>query len=305
MPGDVLGVWPENDPVELAAFLQLTGVQELDDTYDITRLTPALVKICAARNAKLAAKLAQEQDFLWGRQLIDLLREFPIQAEHDEWLSVLKPLAPRLYSISSSLSAHPGEVHLTMNVLRYEFAGRERGGLCSRFLADRAEVARVFIQRSAHFRLPEDDSTPIIMIGPGTGVAPFRAFLQERRARGACGKSWLFFGEQHEATDFYYRDELEALQRDGYLHRLDTAFSRDQAEKIYVQDRMRAAGAELWAWLQQGAHVYVCGDAARMAKDVDASLRAIVAAQGDVSDDEAALFVEGLAKAKRYVRDVY
>jgi len=218
------------------------------------------------------------------------------------WLALLRPLQPRLYSISSSPKAHPGQVHLTVSTVRYG----ERKGVCSAFLADRAtnvEVA-IFAQPSKHFRLPDDDGTPIVMIGPGTGIAPFRAFLEERQARAAPGRNWLFFGEQHEAHDFYYREQLLAWEAQGHV-RLSTAFSRDQPEKIYVQQRLLEQGAELWRWLQDGAHVYVCGDAQRMARDVDAALRQVVAQHGGLDETAAAAYVEGLGRDKRYRRDVY
>jgi sulfite reductase (NADPH) flavoprotein alpha-component len=220
---------------------------------------------------------------------------------------VLKRLQPRLYSIASSPKVDPLQVHLTVSTVRYRSGSKVRGGVCSTFLADRAAGVEVpiFLQKSAHFRPAANPDTPMIMVGPGTGIAPFRAFLQERRAVCAKGRNWLFFGEQHAATDFYYRDELESLQKDGYLHRLDTAFSRDQAEKIYVQHRMLEHSAELWAWLEDGAHFYVCGDAARMAKDVDATLRRIVEHEGRMSAEQAAAYVGRMVQDKRYVRDVY
>jgi sulfite reductase (NADPH) flavoprotein alpha-component len=292
----------------LTIMARLTGLDESAlAARDITRLTPLILEFCAARAPAMAAVLhAQDetvrQDWLWGRQLGDLLAEYTVTATAEDWRAVLRPLAPRLYSISSSLAANPEEVHLTVNIVRYGSAGRESGGVCSRFLADRAEAANVFIQPSAHFHLPADDATPVIMIGPGTGVAPFRAFLQERRARGAAGRNWLVFGEQHAGCDFYYRDELERFAREGYLHRLSTAFSRDQKSKIYVQDRLREDGPNIWAWLQEGAHVYVCGDAVRMAKDVDAALRDVMRTVGGVDADA---YVDAMTAQKRYLRDVY
>lgn len=220
----------------------------------------------------------------------------------------LRRLQPRLYSISSSPLAHPSEVRLTVSVVRYtNDLGRNRKGVCSTYLADCADdgPVQVFVQRSPHFRPPADPATPMIMVGPGTGVAPFIGFLEDRRARGHTGPNWLFFGEQRQATDFYYRQELEAYQASGHLDRLDLAFSRDQRNKIYVQDRMREHGPRLWQWLQNGAHFYVCGDAARMAKDVDQALAGIVATHGGMENDEAAAYVRRLAADKRYVRDVY
>jgi sulfite reductase (NADPH) flavoprotein alpha-component len=201
-------------------------------------------------------------------------------------VAMLPKLAPRVYSIASSAKAHPGEVHLTVAAVRYQSHGRARLGIGSTFLADRAAAAPfgVYVQRAHRFRLPKDGAASIIMVGPGTGIAPFRAFLEERRASGARGKSWLFFGDRRAATDYLYRDELDAFRADGTLTRLDTAFSRNQKDKIYVQHRMQESAAELWRWLKDGAHFYVCGDATHMAKDVDRALKSIVARQGRMSD---------------------
>lgn len=247
-------------------------------------------------------------DFCWGRELIDLVLEYPADfADGEEFVSVLKRLQPRLYSIASSPNAHPGEVHLTVAVVRYESHGRTRGGVCSTFLADRTAGIQpgVYVHSNKAFRLPENKDLPVIMVGPGTGVAPFRAFLEERKASGAKGKNWLFFGNPNKTTDFLYQDEMEALQEEGVLQRFDLAFSRDQKEKIYVQDRMLEAGAELWAWLQEGAYFYVCGDASRMAKDVDAALHRIVREHGGLDEAESEQYVSQLKKEKRYARDVY
>ncbi|EIC29034.1 sulfite reductase subunit alpha [Methylomicrobium album] len=328
--GDALGVWPGNCPdlaAEMLAALQLSPVEPvvvdgealplgeaLLRHYEIARITPDLLRFVAERSGSGAlAELLKEEnktrlkEWLWGRQIVDVLHEFPNRAAAGEWLGVLKRLQPRLYSIASSPKVDPLQVHLTVAAVRYASGGKARGGVCSTFLADRAAGAEVpiFLQKSAHFRPPKHSETPMIMVGPGTGVAPFRAFLQERRAVCAKGKNWLIFGEQHAATDFYYRDELTGMQKDGYLHRLDTAFSRDQAEKIYVQHRMLEHGAELWAWLEDGAHFYVCGDAARMAKDVDAALRQIVQEHGAMSAEHAAAYVGRMGQDKRYLRDVY
>jgi sulfite reductase (NADPH) flavoprotein alpha-component len=239
---------------------------------------------------------------------VDVLAEYPVRASAQEWADVLKRLQPRLYSISSSPLAHPHEVRLTVSVVRYESRrGAARKGVASTHLAD-ADAGRsvpVFVQRTPSFRPPADPTTPMVMVGPGTGVAPFLGFLEERRARGATAPNWLFFGEQRRATDFYYEDELDQLYRHGTLTRLDTAFSRDQRAKVYVQDRMREHGARLWSWLQDGAHFYVCGDATRMAKDVDRALRDIAVAHGGLDEDAAELYVKQLAADKRYGRDVY
>jgi sulfite reductase (NADPH) flavoprotein alpha-component len=225
-----------------------------------------------------------------------------------EFVALLKKIAPRLYSISSSLKAHPDEVHLTVAAVRYDTHGRSRKGVASTFLADRVGEAGsvpVFIQPSHGFKPPAGGDTPMIMVGPGTGIAPFRAFLEERLATGAKGRNWLFFGDQKRATDFLYRDQLEGWLKNGHLTRLDLAFSRDQAEKIYVQSRMLEAAAELWSWLEAGAHFYVCGDASRMAKDVDAALHSVIEKAGGKSADEAKAYVDRLKSGKRYQRDVY
>ncbi len=223
-------------------------------------------------------------------------------------MALLKKLQPRLYSISSSPKAHPGQVHLTVGGVRYESLGRQRQGVCSTFLAERVppgETVPIFVHHNKNFRPPPNRDTAMIMVGPGTGIAPFRAFLEERRALGAKGKHWLFFGDQHAATDFLYRDHLEQMARDGFLTRLDTAFSRDQAEKLYVQHRMIEHASELFAWLEEGAHFYVCGDASRMAKDVDRALRQIIQTATGRTLEQTAEYISTLQTQKRYQRDVY
>jgi sulfite reductase (NADPH) flavoprotein alpha-component len=329
--GDALGVWPSNCPELVDELIGLSGLaadtrvavsgvgemrlaDALGQHFEIARPSPEALAFIAERrpDGALGALLADDRraelkQWLWGQQLADVLHEFPIPLSAPELLGMLKRLQPRLYSIASSPKAHEGEVHLTVAAVRYNNGRRQRKGVSSTFLADRAGEASVplFVQKSAHFRPPRDGDAPMIMVGPGTGVAPFRGFLHERLARGDTGRNWLFFGEQHAATDFYYRDELETMRTKGLLTRLDLAFSRDQAEKVYVQDRMREQGAQLWAWLEDGAHFYVCGDATRMAKDVDAALKAAVATHGGMSDDNAQEYVNRLAREKRYVRDVY
>lgn len=330
--GDALGVWPTNCPALVDELLTLTrlkadapvtlaGVGELRLAdalarhLDITRPHPDALALVASRSRSgdaLARLLGDDRkadlkNWLWGQQIADVLHEFPLELSAAELVGMLKRLQPRLYSIASSPNAHRGEIHLTVSAVRYSNGRRQRKGVASTFLADRAADAGVpvFVQKSAHFRPPASGDTPIVMVGPGTGIAPFRGFLHERRARGANGRNWLFFGEQHADTDFYYRDELARMRTDGLLTRLDLAFSRDQKEKIYVQDRMIEQGAALWAWLEEGAHFYVCGDASRMAKDVDAALKAIVARHGGMTDEQAADYVARLAKDKRYARDVY
>ncbi|XUL91657.1 molybdopterin-dependent oxidoreductase [Streptomyces galilaeus] len=331
--GDALGVRPVNSPslvdewlaatgADAGAAVELEGVGELPFAealhrqLDITRITPDLLRFVAerARDDRELRRLLRPDNkdrlaqWSWGRQAVDVLAEYPVKAGAEEWAGVLKKLQPRLYSISSSPLVDPHSVSLTVSVVRYEnLNGRPRGGVCSPFLAD-AEAGTevpVFVQRSPHFRPPADAGTPMVMVGPGTGVAPFVGFLQERRALGHAAPNWLLFGEQHRATDFYYEEELTELLDEGTLARLDTAFSRDQRAKVYVQDRMREHGPELWHWLQEGAHFYVCGDASRMAKDVDRALRDIAVAHGGLDEAEAASYVKQLAAAKRYVRDVY
>lgn len=326
--GDALGVWPTNCPelvgemlraLKLSASTMVTvkdqGTLALSEAllhhYEIARITPDLLKFVQKRSASPALALLMEDEqrlknWLWGKQMIDLLLAFPIRVEANDWLAVLKRLQPRLYSISSSPKIYPNQVHLTVSTVRYG-DNLSRGGVCSTFMADRAgEIdVPIFVQRSAHFRPPKNPDVPLIMVGPGTGIAPFIAFLQERQATAAKGKNWLFFGEQHASSDFYYREQLEAMQTAGVLTRLDTAFSRDQSEKIYVQHRMLEHGAALWQWLQQGAHFCVCGDASRMAKDVDSALKTIIQTHGKLSAEAAAEYVSKMAQEKRYVRDVY
>ncbi|MGW1226444.1 diflavin oxidoreductase, partial [Streptomyces sp. NPDC002530] len=330
--GDALGIHPVNDPALVTEWLAVTGLDPADPVevpdagplplaealrghLDITRLTPALLGFVAERTGDRELRTLLRPDnkgelarWSWGRQAVDVLTEHPVRATPEEWAGVLKKLRPRLYSIASSPLTDPHEVALTVSVVRYEnLKGHPRAGVCSAFLADAAEntPVPVFVQRSAHFRPPADPDTPMIMVGPGTGVAPFIGFLEERRARGHRAPNWLFFGEQHRASDFYYERELHRALADGGLARLDTAFSRDQRAKVYVQDRMRERGPQIWSWLRDGAHFYVCGDASRMAKDVDRALRDIAVTHGGLDEDAAAVYVKQLAADKRYVRDVY
>lgn len=284
----------------------------LRERYAIGKLTSPVLRAFAERTARpdLLALLdpGRHDDlaaFLHGRELIDLLLLVPHAFDApQELLAVLPHLAPRLYSIASSPQAHPDQIHLTVSAVRYEAHGRARHGVCSTFLAEAGLGTRMlaYVQENRRFRLPEDPSRPVIMIGPGTGIAPFRAFLEHRRATGARGRTWLFFGDRSAETDFLYRDELRAFQADGVLTRLETAFSRDQAEKVYVQHRMREHARELWSWLEDGAHVYVCGDATHMAKDVDAALAAVVSGHGN-RDGET--YLQALRKDHRYQRDIY
>ncbi|MEM9700183.1 MAG: sulfite reductase subunit alpha, partial [Pseudomonadota bacterium] len=247
--------------------------------------------------------------FLWGKDVLDLLNLNPeLRFDAAEFLSWCKPLQHRAYSISSSPKAHAGQVHLTVAAVRWMYENRPHRGVCSTFLADHAPEgaqAGIFMSPNKSFRVPEDDQVPMIMVGPGTGIAPFRAFLEERRERGATGANWLFFGDQHRASDFIYEDEISAFSHSGLLTRLDLAFSRDQSEKVYVQHRMAENGKDLFAQLEEGGHFYVCGDATRMAKDVDAALHQLVETQGSMTPEAATEYVNRLKRDKRYVRDVY
>ncbi|MHA3769957.1 assimilatory sulfite reductase (NADPH) flavoprotein subunit [Verrucomicrobiota bacterium sgz303538] len=329
--GDALGVVPANCPAlvnELLAVLGFDGEEAVKvpnggvtalrvallSHYDITKPSTELLKAVADRTSDDTFRALLDpsnreglKKWLWGREVLDALALVPGAFSPEELVSLLKKLQPRLYSISSSPKAHPGEVHLTVGAVRYDAHGRARKGVCSTFLADRCNEASVpvFVQVSHGFRVPADMNRPVIMVGPGTGIAPFRAFLEERRATGAKGKNWLFFGDQRRATDFLYKEELEAMHAGGHLNRLDLAFSRDQAEKIYVQNRMLEASGELWAWLEEGAHFYVCGDASRMAKDVDTALHQVIETAGGLTKEAAAEYVQKLKTEKRYQRDVY
>jgi sulfite reductase (NADPH) flavoprotein alpha-component len=290
--GDALGVVPSNCPDFVREILDAAGLDGEE-------------AVKAPDGNEMALRLALLQKFDLKPFLADLPEK---AASAAEFVAPLRKLQPRLYSISSSPKAHPGEVHLTLAVLRYELNGRVRKGVCSTFFADRVgpdTKVPVFVHRSPSFKLPTDGSKPIIMVGPGTGVAPFRAFLEERRAVAATGRNWLFFGNQKAACDFLYREELEAMKKDRFLTRLDTAFSRDQAQKIYVQDRMIQNASELWSWLQEGGYFYVCGDAKRMAKDVDTALHKIAESAGSLSAEQAVDYVKQLKSEKRYLRDVY
>ena len=333
--GDSLGVCPENCPDTVQWILEAldaSGAEKVSApdgslvtlgdallrhytvTQPSTELLELLAEVATDAGERAALKgLAEDADgagLLPGEEVLDLLTHFrSARPELERFTSALTPLRPRLYSISSSPAAHPGEVHLTVGLVRFvNSRGRQCRGVASTFLGERVrpgQKVRVFVQPSHGFAPPAGGDTPIIMVGPGTGVAPFRAFLHERRATGAKGRNWLLFGDQRRACDFVYEDELLGMHREGLLTRLDTAFSRDQAHKVYVQQRMAENAAELWAWLKDGAHFYVCGDAKRMAADVDAALRDAVARQGGMSPEAAKAFVADLAKSKRYQRDVY
>ncbi len=336
--GDSLGVFPTNSTPAVEALLKaakLSGQESVlipKDTAPITlrealtrRLalngpTYKFVQLLESRatnpteKAALAARIAEadpeaKKAWLADREFVDLLEENPsAPVTAQELAENLRRLMPRLYSISSSPARFPQEIHLTVAVVRYETNGRKREGVCSTYLSDRARLEQpdlpVFVANS-HFGLPEDDNVPVIMVGPGTGVAPFRSFVMDRATRGSKGKSWLFFGDQRRASDFLYENEWAEWQASGALTKLSLAFSRDQAQKVYVQDRMREEAGELWKWLQAGAYFYVCGDAKRMAKDVDVALHEIIAQQGGMTPEAAVDFVKQLKKDNRYQRDVY
>jgi sulfite reductase (NADPH) flavoprotein alpha-component len=338
--GDSLGVFATNRTEDVDEIIRLLGAtgdepvspqalklpaplplrEVLSSRLALAGPTRKIVETLAGRATALADKsqltglLAPESKevlaaFLDEREFVDLLAEFPsAKLTPQEFVDHQRKLMPRLYSIASSPRQHPTEIHLTVAVVRYRTNGRERAGVCSTFLADRARVGStptpVFVSHS-HFGPPEDGAKDCIMVGPGTGIAPFRAFLQDRAASGATGRNWIFFGDQKKATDFLYEEEWQAYLAEGKLTRLDTAFSRDQLAKIYVQDRMRENAGEIWRWLQGGGYFFVCGDAKRMAKDVDLALHDIIAAEGKLPPAAAADFVKQLKKDKRYQRDVY
>ncbi|MDB9741940.1 flavodoxin domain-containing protein [Akkermansiaceae bacterium] len=319
--GDALGIYPVNDPALVDAFDALIDFDFTDDfkelllkEYEIKNLTIPVLKSWAEKTGsgelqKIAEDKKATASFLWGRDIIDMQRDYPIAfTDESDFLSVLKKVAPRLYSISSSPKAHPDEVHLTVGYVEYESNGEIKKGICSSYLADRCDdqnPPRVFMHSNKAFRPPVDPKAPMIMVGPGTGIAPFRAFLEERAATKAEGDNWLFFGNPHVATDFLYQDELKQFQSDGYLSKLSTAFSRDQEKKIYVQDKIIEHGEELYAWLENDGHFYVCGDASRMAKDVETALHKIIEDHGKMTPEEAIAYVNKMKTDKRYARDVY
>jgi sulfite reductase (NADPH) flavoprotein alpha-component len=338
--GDSLGVFPSNRASEVDELLQRLGAtgaepvspaslrlaapvslrSVLTDKLALAKPTRKFVEALAAKatnpdeQARLTGLLAPESKdmltaFLEQREFVDLLAEYPsAKLTPQEFVDHLRKLMPRLYSIASSGRVYPSDVHLTVAIVRYETNHRKRVGVCSTFLSDRVHIGTtpvpVFVSDS-HFGPPEDPAKDCIMVGPGTGIAPFRAFLQDRIATGATGRNWLFFGDQKRGTDFLYEEEWMEMLAKKQLTRLDTAFSRDQLLKVYVQDRMRENARELWNWLQGGAHFYVCGDAKRMAKDVDTALHQIIVDQGGMSVDQAAEYVKQMKKDKRYQRDVY
>ncbi|MFE4522223.1 assimilatory sulfite reductase (NADPH) flavoprotein subunit [Cytobacillus firmus] len=329
-PGDSLGVYPENDPELVDLLLTEMNwdpeetVRVKDETvslkealtahFEITVLTKPLVEKAAKFSGndelhQLVSNSTQLKAYIDGRDLIDLVRDFkPWNSTAQEFISILRKMPARLYSISSSFEANPDEVHLTIGAVRYDAHGRERKGVCSILCAERlqpGDTLPVFIQHNENFKLPENPDTPIIMVGPGTGIAPFRSFMQEREESGAEGKSWLFFGDQHFVTDFLYQTEWHKWLKDGVLSKMDVAFSRDGDEKVYVQHRMQENSRELFQWLEEGAAVYICGDEKNMAHDVHNTLIDIIEKEGGMSREQAAEYLADMQKNKRYQRDVY
>ena len=329
-PGDSLGVLPVNCPEVVNDLLLATGFsgsEQVQIGEDSFILKDALLhkfactvvsKIQIKKFNEIAQMSALEEllkienkqaliDYMWGRELIDLFKEYPQQGlSVQDFITLLRPMPPRLYSIASSLSAHSDEVHLTVAVVRYDSFGRKRKGVCSSYLAERVgETIPSYFHPNKNFKLPQNQEAPVIMVGPGTGIAPFRAFIEERQTTGAPGKNWLFFGDRSQKTDYLYGNEWETYRKDGILNELDLAWSRDQSEKVYVQHKMLEKGAELWKWFQDGAVFYVCGDASRMAKDVDQALRTIAQQHGSMNEEEATIWIKALQKEKRYLKDVY
>jgi len=326
--GDALGIWFKNDPILVDAILDqldLDGAQTvtvanetdslrdaLINRFELTQSYPSFIQAYAdISGSKKLAKLLDDKtalrNYCYGRQILDVIDEKKAKLTAEQLLSGLRKLTPRLYSIASSPNEAEGEVHLTVAVVDYQQSGEQRIGGASGFLQRLEEGAEVevFVEHNDNFRLPANDDTPVIMIGPGTGIAPFRAFVQERDVREASGNNWLFFGNQHFTDDFLYQTEWQDYLKSGLLTKMDVAFSRDQAEKVYVQDRLRENAVELYRWLEQGAHVYICGDGDRMAKDVNEALIEIVAQQGKLARSEAEEYVAELRRNKRYQRDVY
>ncbi|WP_263368610.1 diflavin oxidoreductase [Edaphobacter bradus] len=333
-PGDAVGIIPENRPEAVADVLKALGYrgdERVLDHYKVeisleealrTRLgIGKLARGSVGQYAKLVPELdglkvlvgpenkARAEEYCWGREFVDLATDFPgVITEPQQLFNVLQRLTPRMYSIASSQKQHPDSVHTTVRVIRYDSHGRSRQGVASGHIGDRAGEGMkipIFLHSNANFRLPEDTTAPVIMIGPGTGIAPFRAFLEERQATGQTGDNWLFFGEQREKMDFLYKDQLLGMVKEGVLKRLDTAFSRDQACKVYVQDRMQENAKELFEWLERGAYFYVCGDATRMAKDVETALLDVIARGSNGTLEHAAEYLAAMKKQKRYQRDVY
>ncbi|WP_127959598.1 NADPH-dependent assimilatory sulfite reductase flavoprotein subunit [Serratia microhaemolytica] len=328
-PGDALGVWFENDPHLIDELLQLVGLsgdeqielsgnsfvlrQALSCQLELTQNTVPIVEKYAALSQhptllNLLADKHQLQRYAAQTPIVDMVYQQPMKLTAQQLVGLLRPLTPRLYSIASSQAENEHEVHITVGVVRYQIDGRQRSGAASGFLADRlheGEMLRIFIEHNDHFRLPVNPQSPVIMIAAGTGIAPFRAFMQQREAEGAGGKNWLLFGNPHFSEDFLYQVEWQRYVKQGLLTHIDLAWSRDQPHKVYVQDKLQQQGARLWQWLQQGAHIYVCGDAKQMAKQIETTLLALIAQYGGMSQELAEEFLNELRVARRYQRDVY
>ncbi|MGG0174866.1 sulfite reductase subunit alpha [Gottfriedia acidiceleris] len=334
VPGAALGVIPSNDPELVTALINemkwdeeavvtvgkqgetLTLKEALTSYCEITLLTKKILQQAAVftenedlKNLVLVENATQLKEYCYGRDLLDMLRDFgPWSASAQEIVSLLRKMTPRLYSIASSIAANPDEVHLTIGAVRYTTHGRERKGVCSVLCSERikeGDTLPVFVQVNKHFYLPESGDKDIIMVGPGTGIAPFRSFIQERAVNKVTGRSWLFFGDQHEASDFLYKSELEKYQQDGVLTKIDTAFSRDTDQKVYVQHKMLENSKEMYEWIEKGAYFYVCGDKEYMAKDVNEALITILEKEGAMERDAAEAHLKDMQKQGRYQRDVY
>lgn len=333
-PGDALGIVPANDPELVNALIEEMNwdaeeaiiINKQGDTLPLKEALTAQFEITALSRKLLQQaveltdsdelkKLVSEEnadqlkEYIYGRDLLDMLRDFgPWKATAQEIIAILRKLMPRLYSIASSIAAHPNEVHLTIGAVRYTAHGRDRNGVCSVLVAERlpeGATLPVFVQPNKHFHLPEALDTDVIMVGPGTGIAPFRSFIEERAVNGTSGRTWLFFGDQHAASDFLYKDELEKYQENGVVTKLTTAFSRDTEIKVYVQNKMLENSKELFEWLENGASFYVCGDKSRMAKDVHEALITVIEQEGAMSREAAEAYLNDMQKQHRYQRDVY
>jgi sulfite reductase (NADPH) flavoprotein alpha-component len=334
VPGDALGVVPQNDPELVAALLEemkwdpelavtinkqgetFQLKEALTNYFEITLLSKKILQQAVEltdneelQKLVLVENADQLKEYCYGRDLLDMLRDFgPWKATAQDIVSFLRKLTPRLYSIASSITAHPGEVHLTIGAVRYTAHGRDRKGVCSVLVAERlqeGDTVPVFVQPNKHFHLPESQDKDIIMVGPGTGIAPFRSFIEERAVTKATGRTWLFFGDQHAACDFLYQDELEKYQKDGVLTRLETAWSRDTAQKVYVQHKILEHSKELFEWLENGAYFYICGDKQNMAKDVHNALISAIEKEGAMTQEAAEAYLNDLQAQGRYQRDVY
>jgi sulfite reductase (NADPH) flavoprotein alpha-component len=334
VPGDALGIIPQNDPDLVASLLEemewdgetavtinkqgdtLPLREALTNYFEITLLSKKILQQAAAyteneelQKLVLVENADQLKEYTYGRDLLDMLRDFgPWKATAQEIVSLLRKMTPRLYSIASSIAANPGQVHLTIGAVRYTSHGRDRKGVCSVLIAERlheGDTLPVFVQPNKHFGLPESQDKDIIMVGPGTGIAPFRSFIQERAVTKAAGRTWLFFGDQHATSDFLYQDEFEKYQKDGVLTKLDTAWSRDTAQKVYVQHKILENSKELYEWLENGAYFYICGDKQNMAKDVHNALISAIEKEGAMTQEAAEAYLNELQAQGRYQRDVY